>query len=80
MDLAESAEDGAELGELLGVEEGLALGDKEGELVGEEEGADVGAYGKRTGGQGQSSRQLPPGGRAPKRGKRWESCLALKRD
>ena len=73
--LTESAEDGAELGELLGVEEGLALGDEEGELVGEEEGADVGAYEKRTGGQGTSSRQFPPpGGRAPKRGKRWESC------
>ena len=66
---------------LVGVEEGLALGDEEGELVGEEEGADVGAYEKRTGGQGTSSRPLPPpGGRAPKRGKRWESCLALKRD
>ena len=37
---------------LVGVEEGLALGDEEGELVGEEEGTDVGAYGKRTGGQG----------------------------
>ena len=52
LDLTGSAEDGAELGELLGVEEGLALGDEEGELVGEEEGTDVGAYGKRTGGQG----------------------------
>ena len=37
---------------LVGVEEGLALGDEEGELVGEEEGSDVGAYGKRTDGQG----------------------------
>ena len=80
LDLTGSAEDGAELGELLGVEEGLALGDEEGELVGEEEGSDVGAYGKRARRSGISWRQLPPGGRAPKRGKRWESCLALKRD
>ena len=47
-----SAEDGAELGELVGAEDGLALGVEEGKLVGEEEGTDVGAYGKRTGGQG----------------------------